>query len=349
MFLSSINLANFRNYSKLEFKFKTSTTIFLGDNTQGKTNILEAIYFLATSKSFKAERDEELIKYAKSSLYVEGVLKDNLKLEVTVMSSKEGVKKRLKINGIPRRLFDYLGNLVVVEFLPEDLNLVTGSPSKRRSHIDSILSQVDKGYKKVLSQYEEVTVNKNRLLKRIREGLGKRDELDFWVEKQLSLGQILSDKRSYFFEFLNVAEKKLGEFSYEYIQNILTKERFKEYEIREIESATSLIGPHRDDFVFKLNQRDLAKYGSRGEQRTSVLDLKIAEADFIEKVCGARPVLLLDDIFSELDHTHQQHVINLSKLQQTVITGVELDDHIKQSFEKASIFFVENGQISVIG
>lgn len=348
MFLSSFSLTNFRNYTNLDFKFKTQITIFLGNNAQGKTNILEAVYFLATSKSFKADRDEELISYNESSLYAQGLLKDKTKLEVTMFLGDEGVKKKLKVNGVERRVFDYSGNLVVIEFLPEDLNLVIGSPSIRRNHLDSILTQIDKNYKKALSQYEEIVTSKNRLLKRIREGFGKKDELDFWIDKQLLLGKVLSRTRFEFLAFLNTAEKRLGEFSYEYIENVLSRERLDEYLSREIESATSLIGPHRDDFIFKLNQKDLAKFGSRGEQRTAVLDLKIAEVDFIENVCGARPVLLLDDIFSELDHAHQQHVINLSKLQQTIITGVELDYHIKQGFEKAAIFFVADGQISEI-
>lgn len=356
MNISKIKLTNFRNYSDLEFKFTKPITVFLGLNAQGKTNFLESVYFLATSKSFKAEMEEEQIKDSEEFLRVEGEIQNSefgidntdeqVNLEIALQNNSEGVKKKIRVNGIPRRLVDYAGNLVVVEFLPEDINLVAGSPSLRRNHVDVTLSQIDKGYKKALSSYGQVLTNKNRLLKNIREGSSSVNELTFWIDKQLELGKVIVEKRQELFEFLNSTEKKFGEFDYEYVENVLSKERLEEYRSREIDSASSLIGPHRDDFVFKLNGKELSKYGSRGEQRTSVLDLKISEVEFIELKIGSRPVLLLDDIFSELDLSHQKHVLDLSKMQQTIITGVEFNPDLADELKNSAIFFVENGQIT---
>lgn len=358
MYLKKIKLTNFRNYSNLDFKFTNPIVVLYGNNAQGKTNFLESIYFLATSKSFKSLKDEELIKDSQEVLRVEGEINE-VNLEIVIQKNEDFLKKRIKVNGIPRRLVDYAGNLVVVEFLPEDINLVTGSPSLRRNHIDSVLSQVDRVYKKTLSDYEEVVLNKNRLLKRIREGFSRVDELIFWTDGQLSLGNSLIKKRRDFFLFINSIERKFGDFVYEYIENRLDKDRLAEYQQREIDSASSLIGPHRDDFRFLFREietrsgssidKDLSKYGSRGEQRTAVLDLQISEIEYIESVFGSRPLLLLDDIFSELDHEHQKHVIALCQMQQTIITTVEIDEHLKKDFKDNVIFYlVENGLVTLI-
>ncbi|MBI2011226.1 DNA replication and repair protein RecF [Candidatus Daviesbacteria bacterium] len=367
MFLNSLKLTNFRTYSKLDFKFKSPLTILVGDNAKGKSNFLESIYFLATTKSPKADKDEELIKKRQVVLRVEGELEDKTSLEIVMMSfgsghsaelsrspqdKQRGLTKRVKVNKIPKRILDYIGNLAVVSFSPEDINLVTGAPSLRRWHIDLTLAQIDKEYKKVLTQYEEVVIKKNRILKKIKEGLGKMDELTFWLNQQINLGQIVTLKRADFFKFINSVEKKFGDYQFEYLKSETSKERLEEYLPREIASASSLIGPHRDDFKFIAldngENKDLAHFGSRGEQRTAVLDLKIAEASFVEKILGKRPILLLDDVFSELDLNHREHVIALTELQQTIITAIELDYYLKDKLKEANIFSVENGQLNEI-
>lgn len=349
MFLKQIKLTNFRNFKKLDFKFKTPITILKGDNAQGKTNFLESIYFLASSKSNRSTQDQELILEGEDFLRVEGNLKDGTTLEVALqlLQQDQGIKKRVKVNGIPRKVLDYSSNLVVIEFSPEDINLVKGSPSLRRSHIDQVLSQIDRSYKKTLSNYEGVVINKNRLLKRIQEGFSKVDELLFWTDQQILLGNILIEKRRAFFEFINSAERKFGDFRFEYKPNLISLERLKEYKQKEIFAASSLIGPHRDDFTFFLEEKDLSKFGSRGEQRTAVLDLKLTQLNYVEEVLGNRPVLLLDDIFSELDDSHRKHVADLSNLQQTVITTVEWDAYLKKTFAMANVLTVENGQITL--
>ncbi len=350
MFLKGIVLTNFRNYSKQEFKFNKQITILIGENAQGKTNFLESIYFLATSKSKKADREEELIKKGEGFLRVEGMVegkeKEEVNLEVALAMQEGSLRKKIKVNGIPRRVFDYNQNLVAIEFSPEDINLVAGSPSERRYYMDSLLCQVDKEYKKTISSYENIITRKNKLLKTVQEGFAKKEELDYWIDQQILLGSVVVKKREEFFEYINSAEKKFGEFNYQYLESKLSLDRIREYLDREIASASSLIGPHRDDFKFLHQGEDLGKYGSRGEQRTAVLDLKFAEVLYVEKVMEARPLLLLDDIFSELDFSHKKHVLDLAMLQQTVITSVDIEKELEKTFKDAQVLIVENGAIS---
>lgn len=343
MFLKTLKLTNFRNYKKLDYKFDHPITVLVGDNAQGKTNFLESIYFLATTKSQRADGEEELVRHGEDVLRVEGDVA-GINLEIA-MQFTEGSKKKIKVNGIPRRTAEYSENLAVVMFSPEDINLVTGSPSLRRDHIDQTLSQIDRHYKKSISNYENIVTRKNKLLKSVREGFAKAVELDYWSAQQIKFGDEVMTKRKEFFEYLNNAEKKFGDYKYEYLPSVLTPERLFEYQSREIESAMSLVGPHRDDFLFVLNGLDLSKFGSRGEQRTAVLDLKISEVAFIERKFKHRPILLLDDIFSELDLAHRQHVVDLANLQQTVITTIELDKYLQTKFKEAKVLVVEAGKV----
>lgn len=356
MFLKQIILTNFRNYSSLKHSFKSQITVLIGNNAQGKSNFLESIYFLATTKSSKADRDEELIKKGEEVLRVKGEGErgkgEDFDLEIAMQQTPEtGLTKRVKVNGIPRRALDYIGNLSVVTFSPEDINLVAGPPALRRWHIDLTLAQVDKEYKKALTSYEETVRRKNKILKNIKEGNAKVDELKFWADQQINLGQIITQKRENFFKFLNTTERKFGEFEFEYLKNEISKARLDEYLNREIASLSSLIGPHRDDFRFLARnedgKRDLSPFGSRGEQRVAVLDLKISEVEFIELSLGHRPILLLDDVFSELDLAHREHVIDLISLQQTIITAIDLDDYLEVALGDANLWIVENEQISL--
>ncbi len=351
MFLKTLKLKNFRNYSELDFKFNAPITVLMGDNAQGKTNFLEAIYFLATAKSTKAERDNELIKEGEQVLHIEGVLEKNnedTNLEIAMQLVEASQKKRIKVNGVPRRLIDYTGNLAVVLFKPEDINMVTGSPSLRRYFIDQTLSQIDREYKRTLSSYEQIITRKNRILKLIRENLATVDQLLYWSAQQIELAALITEKRTEFFEFINTRNQKVGNNSFQYLPNVVTKDRLLDYQDREIASASSLVGPHRDDFLFLQDEKDLSKYGSRGEQRTSVVNLKLAEVEFIERNLRSRPILLLDDIFSELDVAHRTHVIELSHLQQTIIATVEFDQFLKEQFEKSQVMEVKQGTMTQI-
>lgn len=352
MYLKTLQLTNFRNYQTLQFNFDSPIVMLIGDNAQGKSSFLESIYYLSLTKSPRAEKDEDLIRQGESVCRVVGKVaevenSEAKTLEITMHQQDGVLNKRVKVNNIPRRIVDYIGNLHAVLFAPEDINLVLGSPSLRRWHMDVTIASIDRDYKKALTHYGEVITRRNKVLKNIQAGLARIDELDFWTSQLLEYGEVISHKRTIFFESLNSAERKFGQFQLHYRANLLTAERLSAYQVKEIAAATSLIGPHRDDFSFFLEDKDLAKFGSRGEIRTAVLDLKIAELSFIEQLTGHRPVLLLDDVFSELDLKHREHVLDLVPLQQTVIASVELDDYLSVFFEQnGQIYTVENGEIA---
>lgn len=355
MFLARLKLLNFRNFAKLDLDF-AQTTLLLGDNAQGKSNLLEAIYFLATTKSTKADPDIQLIKQNENICRVEGGVDNEeiTKLEIAMEKRPEevggGLSKRVKVNGVPRRTLDYLGNLVVVHFSPEDINLVTGPPALRRWHIDLVLAQVDKEYKRAITDYVSVITSRNRLLKRIKEGQAQVDELSFWTDKLLEYGKIVADKRAAFFVFLNSRTTELpGRFAFLYKSNELTSERLKHYLGREIAASASLIGPHRDDFEFEMDGRNLAHFGSRGEQRMAVLELKTAELKFVTEIVESTPVLLLDDVFSELDEEHREQVFSLISRQQTVLSAIESEKIPSELMQAAKIVRIEKGAVSVSG
>ena len=374
MLLKKLNLINFRNYAKLDLDFDERTTILLGNNAVGKSNILESIYFLSTTKSGRVDREEELIKEGEEFCKASGVLStviasevkqsssnesqtkiatkpsasrnDEIILEIAIQTIDNLFSKRLKVNGIPKRAVDFIGNLPAVIFYPSDINLVTGAPSLRRWHLDLSVAQVDPVYKKALTLYEQVLVSRNRVLKRIREGQGKKDELRFWTDELLNKGKEISDKRKVFFDFINNLEKPLGGFIFEYLPSEFTMERLEETNGREIAAAATLIGPHRDDFILKLGNRNLAHFGSRGEQRIATLAFKFLSLEYMAKILRKRPILLLDDVFSELDADHRAAVVEIVNKQQTIIATVELENIPKEFLDSARILKVEDGRIS---
>lgn len=342
MYLKNLKLTNFRNFSKLDLDLER-VTLLIGDNAQGKSNLLESIYFLATTKSPRAEKDIELVKEDENFVRVEGEVEGD-KLEIGMQKREdgtEGLLKRVKVNGIPRRTLDYIGNLIVIYFSPEDINLVTGPPSLRRWHIDLTLAQVDRHYKEALTTYHSAISSRNRLLKKIKEGLAKVSELDFWTATALQSGQIVSEKRRHFFAEMNKGE----DFRFVYQENIFSAERLEKYLPREIAACASLIGPHRDDFNFEFQGKHLAHFGSRGEQRTAVLQLKMAELYFIKELKGVMPILLLDDVFSELDEGHRHHVASVINGQQTIMSAVEESQVPAEFLKRVKIIRVEKGEV----
>ena len=279
---------------------------------------------LSAGKSFKASIENELIKISKDFLRVKGMIDENIKLEIIIAKEKH---KKLLVNGISKRLVDFAGNLKVVLFAPEDLDLVTSSPSLRRKFLDSVLSLTDKEYHRSILSYEKGLRQRNRILWDMRENqngnLGK-DRLLFWDQLLIKNGDYISKKREEFINFVNETpslNKQKSSLSYD--KSAISAERLETYAREEIASATTLVGPHRDDFFFQVRENNLAHFGSRGEQRMAVLWLKLAELSFIEKITNTKPTLLLDDIFSELDIKHREIVFNIAKNQQTIITTAD--------------------------
>lgn len=356
--LHNLSLTNFRNFTKKELQFSENVTIIVGPNASGKTNILESVFLLATGKSFKARVETEMIQYDKDLARVHGTLTNDTKLEVVLTNGEieiahgqiqKAPRKKMLVNGVPRRLIDFAGNFSVVLFAPSDMDLVTESPSIRRRFLDTVLCQTDREYRRSLLSYEKGLRQRNRILFNIRETHStrfarsgqdgvSRSQLLFWNQLLIKNGDYLSRKREEFIEYVNRRES-LSDNTYqlEYDKSAISEARLEQYKVEEVASATTLVGPHRDDFIAKMTNggRELGKYGSRGEQRMGVLWLKLAELAYMEEKLETRPTLLLDDIFSELDHMHRDVVIEVINNNQTIMTTA--DPHYIENIKGASI------------
>lgn len=337
--LKTLNLTNFRNFEKKTIEFGQGVNVINAPNASGKTNILEAIFFLATGKSFKARVESEVIRHGQDIARIKG---DNLEIVITngfidigKPTLEKVAKKKLLVNGIPKRLIDFAGNIKVTLFAPSDLELVTDSPTIRRKFLDTVLSQADREYRRAIGSYEKGVRQRNKLLWRIREEGLSRSHLLFWNQLLIKNGNYITDKRTELIEYINSKNKC----HLEYDSSTISEGRLEQYKNEEVASATTLVGPHRDDFVFLQEGRDLASFGSRGQQRMELLYLKIAEMNFIEEKTNVKPILLLDDIFSELDHSHREIVMQTLNSHQVIITSA--DPHNLQGLEDKEIYNIE--------
>lgn len=337
MVLQKLQIINFRSFANLSLELPNSLLIF-GENSLGKSTILESIYFLATTKSPRAFKDSQLIKLGEFFVSVTGEVNGDEKVGLEIIMQKKndpepglsfnGLEKRVRVNGVAKRVTDYIGNLVAVLFSPEDINLVTGSPALRRWHLDLTLAQIDREYKMALTTYSEALSSRNRILKRLKEGKGGVNELEFWNDQMVVNGDVISRKRAELFQFLNQQGylDVFGKLEFAYQPSLISQSKLSEYYTKELAAQASLIGPHREDFTFILNGKNLSYFGSRGQQRTAVLNLKLSELKFIQQLKKTPPVLLLDDVFSELDKDHRDYVISVIGGQQTIISAVEKDN-----------------------
>jgi DNA replication and repair protein RecF len=359
--IKNVKLADFRNFKKRAVGFSPATTIIVGPNASGKTNILESVVLASTGKSFRAKVEEEMIAYDvdisrvsalvdSGSQLVKNDENPTTKLEIVLTRGEiemgedryeKAPRKKLLVNGISRRLIDFAGKFKVVLFAPQDLDLVTQSPTQRRRFLDMVLSQVDKEYRRASLSYDKGLRQRNRLLFRIREEGLSRSQLLFWDRLLIKNGDYISRQRANFIEFVNSNYQLAtgsSQFSLGYDNSVISESRLEQYAQEEVAVATTLVGPHRDDFQFKIQNsklkipRNLSRYGSRGEQRMGVLWLKMAELAYIEEKSGEKPTLLLDDILSELDHEHREIVLEATQNQQTVITTA--DEHYLDIFKK---------------
>lgn len=337
--IKKLVLQNFRNLKKVNFSFSPTLTLIVAPNATGKTNILEAIFMLSTGKSFKTRIEEECINYDSEIARITG----NSSLEIVLTRGfinigksipSKVAKKKLAVNKIPKRLIDFVGNIKVVLFAPHDLDLVTETPTLRRKFLDTVLSQVDREYRRAILSYDKGLRQRNRLLYRIREENVSRSHLLFWNQLLIKNGNYITDKREKFIDFINNTDFNLkidANYKLEYDRSTISEGRLEQYKNEEIASTTTLVGPHRDDFIFRLEEKELSAYGSRAEQRMGVLWLKLAELNFIKNITLEDPVLLLDDIFSELDTTHRKLVFDVIKSYQTIITAA--DPHFVKEFK----------------
>jgi len=348
--VSKLRLNAFRNFKTKLLEFSDGVTVIIGPNASGKTNILESIFLLSTGKSFRAHLEEEMVNYdtdisrIKARSKSDGEINDfeviltRGFIDIGKSAPEKVARKRLILNGVAKRLVDFAGNFRVALFGPWDLDLVTESPSLRRKFLDTVLSQVDREYRRASLSYEKGLRQRNKLLLRIREEELSRSQLLFWDRLLVKNGDYIAHAREEFIGFINAtSELDDQSFSLEYDKSAISEARLEQYAEEEVAAATTLVGPHRDDIIFQIRVakaeiRNLATYGSRGEQRMGVLWLKLAELAFVEAKTGERPTLLLDDIFSELDHKHREIVVKVAQNQQTVITTA--DPHFIEGFKK---------------
>lgn len=345
MVLKGLNLVNFRNFAQKKFQFSPGATLIYGGNATGKSNLLEAVYLLASGGSLRAGRTVELIREGETFTRIEGRLSageaEPRKLEIILEkeSGSEGSRalKRFRMNGVPRPRRDFVGNFRAVLFSPEQLNLVSNGPAYRRNYLDLILSQVDKNYFVAISAYNKARINRNKVLYQISSGSGRTSELSCWDDLLVENGLVVGERRKHYIDYVNgelIGNRQglWGEgwcLQLLYQRNPLSHARLAEFQAGEIAAGETLIGPHREDIIFfktpldaGTGGTDLHRYGSRGEQRLAVVALKLAEGEFLAKD-GDKPLLLLDDIFSELDESHRQLIFRTLGQEQTLVTTAE--------------------------
>lgn len=371
MYIEHLILENYRNYKHLDIKFENKVNVILGENAQGKTNMLESIYVLAMAKSHRTTNDKELIMWDEDYAKIEGrAKKRHGSIPMSLVISKKG--KKAKLNHIEqRKLSEYVGNLNVVMFAPEDLQLVKGSPQVRRRFIDMEIGQISPVYLHEMNQYQKILRQRNSLLKDLQSNkatdgimldilteqfietavkiIRKRIEFIYTLEKcaqpvHKSISRGLETLKIKYNSSLDVSEEQDLTKMVEVFEN-----KFAKMRKREIERGTTLFGPHRDDLLFYVNDRNVQTFGSQGQQRTTALSVKLAEIELIYKEKGEYPILLLDDVLSELDDYRQSHLLNtIQGKVQTFVTTTSVDGIDHKTLKEASAFYVRDGTLERI-
>lgn len=406
MLLSRLSLTHFRNYRRLEIAFDAPLTLLQGRNAQGKTNLLEAIFMLATSKAVHASQEREIVGWQASNEPIPfcRVLGDatldgrSLELEIVLSPRGDGVNftKQIKINGVAKRAMDLVGVLRAVLFLPEDIKLVDGGPGERRHYLDMALCQIDKTYCRALSAFQRVLLQRNSLLKQLREqevnpaSPAVDAQLAFWDEKLAHHGALVMARRHNFIvELEQIAAERHAELSggrerlalhylpsfnpglladreFDLLRDgLLTdaptsrleanvvamayQRKLAARRMRELAVGTTLYGPHRDDLRFLANGRDLRVYGSRGQQRSAALSLKLAEMRAMTAATGSAPLLLLDDVMSELDAERRAMLLAvIDDAPQAVVTTTDWEDFTPEFRQRARCFYVHSGIVEKV-
>jgi DNA replication and repair protein RecF len=331
MHLKHITLQNFRSYTKSNFTFDPRLTIIVGPNASGKSNLVEAIGMLSLGKSFRTSKEKQLIAFGKSVTHIKGNVSENEddeQIEITVsLNPQEVLQKRYLINGISKRRSALSGRLPTVLFTPLDLAIVSGQPGDKRRYLDEVLEQTDPDYATALQVYTKALRQRNALLE-LAQKQGRRDGERFlyWDELLITNGQIITGKREKFIAYINQQPKKLFPFDIVYDKSLMSKERLLQYKDAEVGAGVTLVGPQRDDVLIQTEHpvskdvEDVKYFCSRGQQRLITLELKNTQLSYLQKELGAQPILVLDDIFSELDSEHIEQVLHMMNAFQTIIT-----------------------------
>jgi len=350
MYLKNLSLENFRNFAslKLEFKPQKGINILIGPNAQGKTNILESIYLLSFPRSFRTKKASELIRFDQNYYTIDGNFKrdNDQELELKIGYQLNPLRRSYQKNQVQTTLKDYLTNFQSVIFTPEDIEIITGAPALRRRLVDSLLSQVNREYFQNIVTLTKVLRQRNALLKQISQQQASRNELLYWDQQLIQLTVAITKTRQAYFKFLasqiqqvysDISSKEIDKARIDYrypakhrfatgdyasLEDALKAQLQDDYS-QEVNSGHTASGPHRDDFEFILNDQPASRFCSRGEKRSLMLSLKIIELQFLEAQTKQRPVLLLDDVFSELDAERRYKLLALTKNYQTFISTVE--------------------------
>ncbi|MCI9199576.1 MAG: DNA replication/repair protein RecF [Lachnospiraceae bacterium] len=357
MIIKSLELMNFRNYEFLDLKFSEGTNILYGDNAQGKTNVLEAIYLSATTKSHKGSKDKDIVGFDKEEAHIRTYLaKEGIEYKID-MHLRKNKSKGVAVDGQKlKKAADLLGLLNVVFFSPEDLSIIKNGPAERRRFVDMELCQLDNFYLYNLNHYNKIVNQRNKLLKDMYFNPQLKDTLNIWDSQLVSFGSKIIERRRMFVGQLNEIiygiHKKLSGDREELIikyepdveiddfETILKKNQEKDIKLKQ-----TSVGPHRDDFSFMTGNIDIRKFGSQGQQRTAALSLKLSEIEIVKKITKDTPVLLLDDVLSELDSNRQNYLLNSIGNIQTIITCTGLDEFVNNRFEINKVFKVVEGTI----
>lgn len=363
MKIQNLNLKNFRNYNKLDISFNDKLNIIIGNNAQGKTNILEAIYYLSITKPISINNDKSIIMRDKEGTSISTVVVDkDSSNKLTVNVTSNGKKLLINSNEIKKHS-DFIGKLKVILFTPDSLGIIKEGPGNRRRFLNIEISQLYVRYINILNEFNVILKQRNEYLKIIREGNYNKEYMNILNEKFISLSIDIYKYRKKFIDLLN---RYIGSIfkdisSYEglslrYITNIdlsdmnniekVLMEKIDAGFNRDVIYGSTLMGPHRDDFSFILEDNDLLLYGSQGQLKMAVLALKLAEIEVFKDICGENPVILLDDLFSELDINKRNKVINyLNKDMQTIITTTDLSNVDEEYINNSYIFEIENGAV----
>ena len=357
MFIKSLELNDFRNYDHIRIDPDKGVNILYGDNAQGKTNVLESIYLCGTTKSHRGSKDREIIKFDRDEAHIRILFdKNDIDYQIDMHLRKEK-SKGIAINGVKlKKAAELLGITNIILFSPEDLSIIKNGPADRRRFVDAELCQLDKVYLYNLTNYNKIVNQRNNLLKDIYFHPELIDTLDVWDSQLVSLGTKIIDRRTLFINQLNeiiyeIHRNLSGEkekLTIQYAPNVEIidyEQKIKRNRDKDIKYKISSVGPHRDDFIFYLNDRDAKKYGSQGQQRTVALSLKLSEIKLVKNITGNTPILLLDDVLSELDSNRQNFLLNEIGDIQTIITCTGLDEFINSRITINKIFKVSDGNV----
>lgn len=357
MNIRSIELKNFRNYENLEISFDEGTNILFGDNAQGKTNILEAAYMSGTTKSHKGSRDREMIRFGEEEAHLKTVVARGGREYQIDMHLKKNRAKGIAIDKIPiKKASELFGILNIVFFSPEDLNIIKNGPAERRRFLDSELCQLDRIYLADLTNYNKILAQRNKLLKDMIYRPGLSDTLPVWDMQLIETGKKIIRRRKQFVDELREIVSDIHyrisggkeELFLKYdpnIDDIFFEDELSRAKEKDKKLCQTSVGPHRDDLLFSIGDVDIRKYGSQGQQRTSALSLKLSEIELVRKSISDTPVLLLDDVLSELDSSRQNYLLNNISDTQTIITCTGLDEFVRNRFTVNRVFEVIAGHV----